>query len=273
MSISCRRFDHLSWPEAAEAVGLEGSTLVWPFGACEQHGPHLPLITDAFFAERMLVEVLERLPADLPIWMLPAQSLGFSPEHEAFPGTLSLSANLMFQLVIEVGQQLATMGVRRLLLFNAHGGQIGLLHVAARQLRAQCPAMAVLPCFLWSGVGALKDLLPESEREVGLHAGLAETSLMLSMAPELVGLERPVDGDHYTPGLSTTPPMGWSLEGHAPCAWLTDDFSESGVIGDSREANAALGKALEQALVDHWVNLLISLMGSQWPPVREPEGL
>ena len=93
------------------------------------------------------------------------------------------------------------------------------------------------------------------------------------MAPELVGLERPIDGDHYTPGLSTTPPMGGSLEGHAPCAWLTDDFSKSGVIGDSREANAALGKALEQALVDHWVNLLISLMGSQWPPVREPECL
>ena len=116
-------------------------------------------------------------------------------------------------------------------------------------------------------------MLPESEREVGLHAGLAETSLMLSMAPELVGIDRPIDGDHYTPGLSTTPPMGWSLEGHAPCAWLTDDFSESGVIGDSREANAELGQALEQALVDHWVNLLISLMGSQWPPVRETSGL
>ena len=273
MSRSSRRFDHFSWPRAAEAVDLKGSTLAWPFGACEQHGPQLPLATDAFFAERMLAEVLERLPADLPIWMLPAQSLGFSPEHEAFPGTLSLSAKLMLQLVMEVGQQLAAMGVSRLLLFNAHGGQIGLLHVAARQLRAQCPAMAVLPCFLWSGVDALQDLLPESECEAGLHAGLAETSLMLHLAPELVGTDRPVDGDHCTSGQLATPPLGWSLEGHAPCAWLTDDLSVSGVIGDSRGANATLGKALQQALVAHWLNLLTSLMASSWPPVRDNKGL
>ncbi|MFL0733258.1 MAG: creatininase family protein, partial [Prochlorococcus sp.] len=56
-------------------------------------------------------------------------------------------------------------------------------------------------------------------------------------------------------------------------AWLTDDLSVSGVIGDSRGANATLGKALQQALVAHWLNLLTSLMASSWPPVRDNKGL
>jgi creatinine amidohydrolase len=79
------------------------------------------------------------------------------------------------------------MGVERLVLLNAHGGQIGLLQVAARQLRLRCPSMGVLPCFIWSGVDGLSSLLPPEELAHGLHAGQAETSLMLHMAPELVG--------------------------------------------------------------------------------------
>ena len=262
-----RRFDHLSWPQAEEALAIEGSTLIWPFGACEQHGPHLPLATDSIFAERLVIKVLDRLPKSMPVWILPAQVLGFSPEHASFPGTISLSASLLLQLVMEAGEQLASIGLRRLLLFNAHGGQIGLLEAAARQLRMKCPSMAVLPCFLWKGVPSLHSLIPQSEREQGLHAGLAETSLMMSLSSELVGEERPIDGSHASKNLLTTPPDGWSLEGAAPCAWLTQDLSESGVIGDSTGANLPLGKALESALIDHWVKLLVNLMESNWPPV------
>ena len=168
--------------------------MIWPFGACEQHGPQLPLSTDAVFADGILDSVLCGLEPALPIWRLPCQSIGFSPEHQNFPGTISLSAPLLLDLVDQVGTQLAAMGVQRLVLFNAHGGQIGLLQVAARQLRARCPSLAVLPCFLWSGVEGLADLLPEQELLHGLHAGQAETSLMLQMAPDLVGSARPVDG-------------------------------------------------------------------------------
>lgn len=264
-----KRFDYLSWTTAAKAASTKGSTLIWPFGACEQHGPHLPLATDNIFAERVASNVLELLPSPSPIWMLPSQPFGFSPEHASFPGTISLSAPILLQLVMEVGQQLASIGLSRLVLFNAHGGQIGLLESAARQLRLSCPSMAVLPCFLWRGVSCLEDLLPKDERDQGLHAGLAETSLMLSLASDLVGDERPFDGDHSSKESLATPPKGWSLEGSAPCAWLTKDLSHTGVIGDSRQANIALGKALEQALTEHWVELLTSLMGSNWPIVGD----
>ena len=243
--------------------------MVWPFGALEQHGPHLPLITDTFFAEKILEQVLSRLPSHFPLWKLPPQSIGFSPEHASFPGTLSLSAPLLISYVNEIGQQIASMGFDRLVFFNAHGGQIGLLQAIARQLRVQCPSMAVLPCFLWSGVDSIGDLLPDKEVEEGLHAGLAETSLMMHLASNLVGEDRPKDGatSRIDQGDDCFVPEGWSLEGAAPCAWLTNDLSKTGVIGDSTGASESLGTQLNEVLVAHWVRLLTNLMSSNWPPV------
>ncbi len=267
MTSTLRHFDSLSWPKAEEAAKAEGSTLIWPFGACEQHGPHLPLLTDTFFAESIISEVLNKLPESFPIWMLPAQSFGFSPEHASFPGTISLPAKLLLELINEVGSQIADMGFSRLILFNAHGGQIGLLQTAARELRVRSPHMAVLPCFLWKGVPALDTYIPTEEIETGLHAGLAETSLMLSMNSDLVGSERPMDGQHNSPESSATPPKGWSLEGAAPCAWMTKDLSDSGVIGDSRSANEQLGGTIEKILINHWETLFRSLLESNWPPI------
>ena len=255
----------MTWPEASKAASGKGATLVWPFGACEQHGPHLPLITDTFFAENILINTLEGLPKNMPIWMMPSQSIGFSPEHQDFPGTLSLSANVLLSLVTDVGKQIASMGFKRLVFFNAHGGQIGLLQAVSRQLRIQCPSLAVLPCFIWSGVPGLDQLLPEKEVEEGLHAALAETSLMLYMDGDLVRNDSYLERKKIEEKIST--PKGWSLEGAAPFAWLTEDLSSSGVIGDASSSNSELGATLENALIDHWKSLFTSLLESDWPPI------
>ncbi len=256
-----RALERLSWPEVRAAASCPGSTVLWPFGAVEQHGPHLPLGTDALFADRVADAVLARLADDLPIWRLPVSWFGFSPEHAAFPGTCSLPAELLIAQVMSIGAQLAAAGFQRLVLFNAHGGQIALLQVAARQLRAAHPALAVLPCFLWSGPEGIGALLPEPERSDGLHAGLAETSLMLHLQPEWVGPERPCDGQLQPP-----PPSGWSLEGAVPDAWLTADVSATGVVGDARGASAALGEQLFERLVTGWCQRLDALLTSAWPP-------
>jgi creatinine amidohydrolase len=260
-STGSRRLEQLAWQQLVQAASQPGSTVVWPFGAFEQHGPQLPLGTDALFADRLLDAVLEGLAPELPIWRLPPQSLGFSPEHLSFKGSLSLPAELLIRQIEVIGAQLADAGFERLVLFNGHGGQIALLQVAARQLRANRPELAVLPCFLWSGPEGVGELIPEPERSQGLHAGLAETSLMLHLAPDLVGAERPVDGLLQEP-----PPPGWSLEGAVPEAWLTTDLSSSGVVGDSRGASAELGAALEERLVSGWQALLTALLRSSWPP-------
>jgi creatinine amidohydrolase len=251
----------LPWPALQAAARTAGSTVIWPWGALEQHGPHLPLGTDALFADRVVTAVLERLPPERPIWRLPLQSIGFSPEHQGFCGTLSLGAGQVVDLVMAVGGQLAEAGFSRLLLLNGHGGQIGLLQAAARQLRASVPQLAVLPCFLWNGPEGVAELLPEAERRNGLHAGLAETSLMLHLAEHLVRPERPCDGLAAAP-----PPQGWSLEGAAPCAWLSSDLSASGVIGDSGPASPELGAQLFERLVEGWVRRCESLLASSWPP-------
>jgi creatinine amidohydrolase len=255
-----RLLSELSWPEVVQGAARAGSTVVWPFGAIEQHGPHLPLGTDAIFAERVCTAVLERLPDALPIWQLPTQSLGFSHEHRGFAGTLSLPPQLLLDLVLAVGTDLAAAGFQRLVLLNGHGGQIALLEVAARQLHAAQPALAVLPCFLWRGPEGISQRIPEPERQLGLHAGLAETSLMLHLAENLVGPGRQADGT------CQAPPEGWSLEGQAPCAWLTRELSSSGVIGDPAGASAELGQALFEALVEGWRRRFQSLLNSDWPP-------
>lgn len=256
-----RRLASLSWPEVRDQASRPGSTVLWPFGAIEQHGPLLPLETDALFADRVADAVLERLDPDLPIWRLPLQSIGFSPEHLGFPGTLSLPAGLVIELVRSVGQGIAAAGFERLVLFNAHGGQIGLLEVAARELRLLEPRLAVLPCFLWRGADGLGELLPEPERSEGLHAGLAETSLMLFLEQAGVAALPAADG----PGRRQVPPEGWSLEGACPCSWLTAELSESGVIGDPGGASEELGQELFQRLVRGWEQRLDALLRSDWP--------
>jgi creatinine amidohydrolase len=203
---------------------------------------------------------MERLPVSLPIWSLPTQSIGFSPEHLAFPGTLSLPAELLIQQLVAVGQQLAVAGFRRLVLFNAHGGQIALLQTAARQLHSQAPQLAVLPCFLWRGLEGLRALIDEPEASHGLHAGLAETSLMLHLAPELTGPQRQADGPD-----PAAIPTGWSLEGAAACAWRTAELSASGVIGNPAGASAALGEELFERLRQGWERRFDALLRSDWP--------
>ena len=255
-----RHLQQLAWPQVEQLAARPGSTVVWPWGAVEQHGPHLPLGTDGLFAERVLDAALAQLDAELPILRLPLQSIGFSPEHRGFGGTLSLPPHQLIDQLVAVGHELAATGFQRLVLFNAHGGQIALLQTAARQLRSERPELAVLPCFLWRGPEGISSLIPEPERSEGLHAGLVETSLMLHLAPELVGPERPRDGQR-----GGSIPLGWSLEGAAPLAWLTQELSSSGVIGDAGGATAALGAQLFEQLVEGWRQRLDALVRSSWP--------
>ena len=252
-------FEYLSWPEVKNISKDKRSTIIWPFGAVEQHGPHLPLATDSIFVDEIISEVLNLIPSETPIKKLPTQYIGFSPEHKGFDGTISLSSNLLTLMIKEVGVQLAEMGFKRLILINAHGGQISLLNTAARELRSIAPELSVFPCFLWSGVDGLSDLLTIKEIENGLHASLAETSLMMALKSELVGEERPCEG------IEDQIPEGWSLEGNAPTAWFTDDLSKSGVIGDSRGSNKKLGINLKTLLTNHWYKMITNLMQSDWP--------
>ena len=252
-------FEYLSWTEVKNISKDIRSTIIWPFGAVEQHGPHLPLATDSIFVDEIICAVLKLIPSDVPIKKLPTQYIGFSPEHKGFDGTISLSSNLITLMIKEVGVQLADMGFKRLILINAHGGQISLLETASRELRSIAPNISVFPCFLWKGVDGLSEVLTKNELENGLHASLAETSLMMALKSELVGDERPCEG------IDKQIPDGWSWEGNAPTAWFTKDLSKSGVIGNSKGSTKELGNTLKGLLVNHWLKIIMNLMKSDWP--------
>ena len=254
-----RGLHHLGWPEVKRAASRDSSTVVAPWGSLEQHGPHLPLGTDGFFAERVLHQVLQTLPPRLPIWSLPLQSLGFAPEHRSFGFSFTQSAEAMLAQVEAVAEPLARAGFQRLVLFNGHGGQISLLDAAARQVHGRYPQMGVHAWFLWN-VEGVADLMGDGGQGEDLHAGLAETSLMLHMAPELVQLQQAV-AEPPPP-----PPPGLSLEGRCPAAWTTGALSRSGTVGDPRGATATLGAALHQKLVQGWTAAFATLLRSSWPP-------
>ena len=156
------KFEYLNWQEIESIAKDKRSTVIWPFGAVEQHGPHLPLATDSIFVDEIINEVFKLFSPDIPLKKLPTQYIGFSPEHKGFAGTISLSSNLITSMIKEVGSQLSEMGFKRLILINGHGGQISLLNTAARELRSVAPEMAVFPCFLWSGVSGLSELLSKT---------------------------------------------------------------------------------------------------------------
>ena len=106
---------------------------VLPVAAIEQHGPHLPVATDACINRGVLTRALELMPADLPVTILPLLPVGKSNEHLAFPGTLSLSAETLIRVWTEVGEGVARTGIRKLVLFNSHGGQPQIMDIVARR--------------------------------------------------------------------------------------------------------------------------------------------
>jgi creatinine amidohydrolase len=170
-------------------AGLDPATTVavLPVGATEQHGPHLPLAVDQCLVDGIVARALPLLPADTPVLVLPTQHVGYSPEHANFPGTLTLPVETVIATWVALGECVAHAGVKKLLLFNAHGGQVSLLDIVARELRVRS-GLIVYGCSWWNlPLGdEVNGLFPPDEHRFGVHAGAIETSLMLALRPDTV---------------------------------------------------------------------------------------
>ena len=120
-----RHWQDLTAPEFA-ALDRARTIAVLPVAATEQHGPHLPLSVDADIARGVIDAALPHLPADLPVLFLPPQVVGFSPEHTAFAGTLTLKADTLMRLWTELAESVAAAGVpvRRLASGAGHDAMI-----------------------------------------------------------------------------------------------------------------------------------------------------
>lgn len=249
-------------------LDLERAIAVLPVAATEQHGPHLPLSVDADIAEGVLRACLPHLPADLPALFLPTQAVGFSPEHRAFPGTLSLSIDTLTRLWTEIAEGVAASGVRKLLIFNTHGGQVGALDLVARDLRARLGLLVYTSS--WFNLPLLdahgQDVMarfPAHEHRFGIHAGTVETALMLALHPQRVRMDRAEDFR----STSEQRARDFSILGNgrsAKLAWQTQDLNPTGAVGNAAAATAADGQAVLDAAGRALARLLTEI--DQLPP-------
>ncbi|SFC68101.1 creatinine amidohydrolase [Polaromonas sp. OV174] len=221
---------------------------VLPVAAIEQHGPHLPLNVDATLVDGVVTAALPHLPADLPLLFLPTQSVGFSPEHTRFAGTLTLKAETIIRLWTELAESVAATGVKRLVLLNSHGGQVGLLDVVARDLRARLGMLVYSVNSFNLPLGdAVTGLFSAHEHRFGIHAGEIETSMMLALKPEQVDMAK-AQSFHST---SQDRSERFSILGDgrsAKLAWQMQDYNPQGAVGNAAAASAEKGRALLDAM-------------------------
>jgi creatinine amidohydrolase len=212
-----------------------GTIAVLPLAAVEQHGPHLPVGTDALIMDGMLGTVAALCPPDLDLLVLPVQRIGKSNEHLWARGTLTLSAQAALQAWTEIGLSVARAGVRRIILVNSHGGNADLMSVLAREMRVQAGMLAVR-C-QWVSFGAPAGLYSAREDAFGIHGGDMETSLMLHFRPETVDMGAAQDFRSTAEGAAIPPtgPVGYG--------WIASDLNPAGVVGDAHLGSAAKGAA------------------------------
>lgn len=247
-----RDWTEMTWTDVA--AGDTGRWIaVLPVAAVEQHGRHLPLGADSYIADAYIARVLPVLPDDLPVTFLPVQRIGFSDEHLAFPGTLSLSAKTLITAWTEIGACIRRCGVRKLVIINSHGGNAALMDPVARDLRVRLK-MLVVTC-AWHRFGYPPGTFDAQEVRHGIHGGDVETSLMLAHRPQIVQMKNAaaavpatVEMENKFRWLSALKPAGFG--------WMTQDLHPTGAVGDATIATAKKG---EQAL-DHGARAFVELL-------------
>jgi creatinine amidohydrolase len=238
------------WAHRTSAVHedwMGAATLVLPIGATEQHGPHLPVGVDAMIAEHIAVAAAERVSsAQRPVIVAPVLSFGSSHHHLPRPGTLSMTSPTLAAVLVDLLRSAAVTGYRRMFVLNGHGGNEDIARQAIRDV-ALAEDVTTGCAGYWSL--AWDAVIAAAERHgvapVPGHAGSFETSIVLSLWPELVA-DRPSrpgrPGRH--PVVPGHPLAGLVVEKHhwvERIGWFTDDPSA---------ASAEAGRAMLDVLVE-----------------------
>lgn len=236
------------------SVDADRTIALLPVAAIEQHGPHLPLSTDAVINEGIVRLMMQRLPAGSSVLVLPALTVGDSLEHTAFKGTLSVDLQALLGLWLSIGHSVARAGVRKLVIFNSHGGQRAHVDQVALRLRVDCGMLVVRAHSFALGVPT--GLFDADELTHGLHGGALETSLMLHLRPDLV--RQDALADFPSTGRTLAARGGvLGLEEAAGLGWMMQDVNPDGACGNATAATAAKG----ERLLDHLADRLVRLLG------------
>ena len=262
MTIPSRFWADLSTRDFAQ-LDLARTIAVLPVAAIEQHGPHLPVSVDTVLVDGVVASCLPHLAQDLSVLFLPTQAVGFSPEHDRFPGTLTLKSSTVIQLWTDIGESIAASGIKKLVLFNAHGGQVSVMDIVARDLRARLGMLVYsvswfnLPLIDEQG-NDLNAQFSTEEHRFGIHAGDVETSMMLALdaahvdmaqARNFASTSQARAGKFKILGNGKSAKLGWQIQ----------DYNPAGAVGNAAAATADKGRALVDAAGRSLAKLLAEL--------------
>lgn len=239
---------------------------VLPLAATEQHGPHLPLSVDTDIVNAVIarsVSVLQTNASSLPVYFLPTQAVGLSPEHAAFAGTLTLKPETLIRLWTDIAESVKAAGIHKLVLFNAHGGHVGAMDVVARDLRARlgmlvyCVNWYQLPLLDAQGQD-LNALFSDHEHRFGVHAGDVETSVMLALKPQAVRMDQAQNFRSSSEDRAAKFPILGNGKS-AKLAWQMQDYNPTGAAGNAAAATSEKGQALLNAAGQSLAQLFVEI--------------
>lgn len=229
------KLGELTWPEV-EALDKD-KVVILPLGSFEQHGRHLPLLTDTL----IITAIAERVEAEHPetVVLLPTLWLGYSSHHAGFAGTLTAAPNTYIDLLCQILEPIIELGFRKILALNGHGGNECPTRMALREVRRKLS----IPEELWLVTMSNWTAVPQM-----LHACEHESSLMLHLRKELVQMDKaeailkPFHSEFY------------SFDFHQPDIVTVDcsfkEITKTGALGHPQMATAEKGETLLQKMVE-----------------------
>ena len=251
------RLEELSWPDAQAAIQA-GAMAVIPVGSLEQHGRHLAVNTDNVLGDA-IADAAVRKASDrgLRVLLCPPLHYGYTMHNMDFPGTMTLRAETLLAVGVDLVTSLAHHGCKRVVLLNSHGSNWSILDLIARDVMNRRPEVLVAAIFPIKMAAAELERLREAKQTGGMSHGCElETSLMLHLRPELVDMDKAVHDISQPDSRFYWRDILRGSRGVA-LADLTRHASRTGLVGDPTVATAEKGRRFFEVIVETCADFLV----------------
>jgi creatinine amidohydrolase len=244
------------------ALAAADAAVILPVASIEQHGPHLPVMTDTRLGQEIAHRAARKAYPQRPTVVTPVVWSGLSEHHMPYGGTLTVSHETFRRLVRDLILALTRHGFRHVLISNSHGGNIIAMQQIADELAGQLDAVIVATTYVAEAAEAIGPLL---EDQPGIqHAGEGETAMMMACEPELVDAS---DLD----ALGTERGAGFLKAGRASYRWRPfAHMTGNGVSGYPAKATPAKGERILEAAAGAIAALIVD--PETWAPARDLRG-